>query len=377
MKAFTRGMLALAVLASAGCATSRASLPSGAFLVGASAKAIGPGIDELFTNLQVGKTPGAAVVVLRGGRVVHQKGYGTADLATGRAIGPDTTFDLGQASMPVTAMAVMVLAEQGKVAYDAPASKWLPELGGAARAVTVRQLLNHTAGLPDYRPLYADKVAQGGWPANYAPTAKEILALVGAQPGLDFTPGEDFAASPSNYVALAQLVERASGQRFAAFVKQRVFKPLGMAHARVADEAAKPDPRRAVSYAFRGDAYRPFAPGPLDGVYGDGGVQVSARDLARWARAYGPGTLVGAEAIRQATTPPELTAGGRSNYGFGLLVKNSTTGDPMMMHAGQAAGFRAALLMRPEKGFMAVVLSNVKDTAALALADEIMNQVVR
>ncbi len=377
MKALVRAMFAFAVVSTAGCGLAAPGAQRAAGALGASAKAIGPGIDELFANLVAGKSPGAAVVVLKGGRVVHQKGYGTADLATGRAVGLDTTFDLGQASMPVTAMAVMVLAERGAVSYDAPAAKWLPELKGAAKAVTVRQLLNHTAGLPDYRPLYADKVAQGAWPANYAPTSKEILALVGAQPGLDLTPGEDFASSPSNYVALAQLVERASGQRFAAFVKQHVFKPLGMTQARVADEAAKPDPKRAASYVFRDGRYEAFARGPLDGVYGDGGVQVSARDLARWARAYAPGTLVGAEAVKQATTPPELTAGGRSNYGFGLLVKNSTAGDPMMMHAGQTAGFRTALLMRPEKGFMAVVLSNTKDTAALALADEIMIQVVK
>lgn len=380
MKGLSRSLLAVAMLTATGCGLAAplagpSARTGGA--IGASGKAAGAAIDDLFTGLAVGQTPGAAVVVLSRGKVVHKKGYGTADLATRRPVGPDTVFDLAAVSMSFTAMAVMVLAERGALGYDEPLAKHLPQFAGPARAITIRHLLNHTAGLPDYRQLYADKVAQGGWPAGFEPKARDILGLLAEQKELDFAPGEDFGVSPSNYVVLAQVVEKVSGTRFPAFMKQHVFKPLGMARARVYDETKPSDPKRAKSYVFRAGKYENIDYSPLNLVYGDGNVNASLEDLAKWSRAYVPGTLVGAAALKQATTPPELSAGGRSRYGFGLLVKASTAGDDMLMHSGQWAGFRSAMLLRPEHGFSAFVLSNTKETAALALADEIMQQVVR
>lgn len=373
-------LLPVLLLAVTGCGgvMTGSGTPAGAMAAGhalaRSSRAIGPGIDELFAAMTVGSRPGAAVVVLDGGKVVHQKGYGLADLTTKRPVDANTVFDLASVSKSFTALAVMTLAEQGKLAYDDPVIKFIPQFTGDARKITIRHLLNHTSGLQDYMGLYVKKVKEGGWAPDFEPTSLDALGLLTAEERLEFEPGSAYAYSNSGYVVLAQVVARASGQRFPAYMKSAVLRPLGMNDSQVYDELKPTDPKRAKSYKFQNGQYENIDYTALNLIYGDGNLNTSIADMAKSARAYEPGVLLKATTLKQAVTPPNLAGGGVSHYGFGLLLGNSGTSEPYLMHNGAWVGFRTAFITMPGKHRTAIVLANSAGTSPLPLANEIMLQ---
>ena len=186
----------------------------------------------------VNDRPGIAVEIIDHGQVILNKGYGLANLETKAPVTPDTQFFLASCSKQFTAMAIMLLQQSGKLNYDDPITKYFPEFPDYARKITIRNLLNHTGGLPEYDTVMvkAGKVeeAKDHWPraANtppsaYEPTAHDALEFLATVPAPQFPAGEKFTYSNSGYVILAQIVEKVSGMRFAEFVQQNIFRPLG------------------------------------------------------------------------------------------------------------------------------------------------------
>lgn len=207
-------------------------------------------IDSLFAAYAGSAVPGASVIAIRDGRVILRRAYGMADLARHVAATPETDYRLASISKQFTAMAVMLLARDGKLRYDQRVREILPELPGAAQGVTVRHLLNHTAGLPDYEDLIPDsQAAQVG--------DRDVLGLLAHKDTLYFPPGSAYRYSNSGYVLLGLLVERVSGVRFPDFLRARIFAPLGMTASVAHVEGADTVPRRAYGYS----------PGPPPGVH--------------------------------------------------------------------------------------------------------------
>ena len=170
---------------------------------------------------------GAAVIVIRNGQVLFEKGYGLANLETRTPIRPDTAFLLASLTKQFTAMAVMMLAERGKIRYEDPLTRFFPHFPLYAQKITVRHLLNHTAGFPEYDDLWirSGKVdhdwprSSATRPSTFEPTSRDALNLLAQQKSLDFDPGEKWKYSDSGYVILAQIVEKASGTSFGAFLE--------------------------------------------------------------------------------------------------------------------------------------------------------------
>jgi CubicO group peptidase (beta-lactamase class C family) len=308
-------------------------------------------VDALFARYAVGVQPGAAVMVIHEGRIVHQAGYGYADLDERTPIGADTAFDLASVSKQFTAMATMILAEEGKLDYDDPVSRYLPQLA-PYEGVTIRHLLTHTGGLPEY---YDVIDTSAGMPSN-----ADALELLGTMGGTVFTPGERFEYSNPGYDMLAPLVAAASGSDFPAFMQQRIFAPLGMTGSMIHDHTRLAVRNRATGYEPDGDGYKLNDYDPLNGIVGSGSMFSTLNDLFRWDQALYAEALVGAATLDEAFTPALLNNGESTHYGFGWRI-DEYHGLRRIRHGGSWVGFRTHIARYPEAHFSVVILSNRGD----------------
>lgn len=315
-------------------------------------------IDALMRDYD-GAVPGACVLVVRDGTAVVRRCYGLADLEQGTATAPSTNFRLASVSKQFTAASVLVLAEDGKLSLDDRASRWLPSLPAAADDVTIRQLLTHTSGVVDYEDVMD--------PADtHQVHDADVLRLLEGQDRTYFAPGSDYRYSNSGYALLALVVERASGQRYAEFLRQRIFGPLGM-NGTVAYEAGVSDvANRAYGYSFESGRWQRTDQSTTSAVLGDGGIYSSIDDLARWDAALYDQRLLTPGSLRQAFAPATRTDDPSVEYGFGWRI----TGDSLW-HSGESIGFRNVIVRYPQRRLTVVVLTNRNDPEPYAMAKKI------
>ena len=315
-----------------------------------------PRIDALFAPLTAGIQPGAAVMVIRDGKIVHDAGYGYADLDNRIPITSDSAFNLASVSKQFTAMAIMVLAESGALAYDDPVSRYLPQLA-PYEGVTIRHLMTHTGGLPEY---YDVIDTRSGMPSN-----ADALALLGEM-GMSemgkgvFAPGERYEYSNPGYDMLAPLVEAASGADFASFMRDRIFVPAGMAQSLIHDHTQPVIPQRAFGYEPGGDGYALDDDDPLNGIVGSGSMYATLNDFFRWDQALYGEILVSQAALDEAFTPVVLNGGETWDYGFGWRI-DDYEGHRRVRHGGSWVGFRTHIARYPDDRFSIVILSNRAD----------------
>ncbi|HMG18902.1 MAG TPA: serine hydrolase domain-containing protein [Gemmatimonadales bacterium] len=318
----------------AGCATAGGRLPE---------------IDALFAEYTGSAVPGASVIVIRDGRVILRRAYGMADLERHVAATPETDYRLASVSKQFTAMAVIQLEQVGKVRYDQPVREILPELPAAAQGVTVRHLLNHTSGLPDYEDLIPDS-------QTVQVNDRDVLALLARQDTLYFPAGSAYRYSNSGYVLLGLIVERVSGVSFPAYLYAHTFGPLGMVGSVAHVEGVDTVPHRAYGYSPK-DGSGSFVAtdqSVTSATLGDGGIYTNVDDLVRWDRVlYSLPTAT----LTLITTPPVLPGGGESQYGFGWFV-DTYRGERRWRHTGETSGFRNAIQRFPGRRFTVIVLTN-------------------
>lgn len=315
-----------------------------------------------------GDTPGAAILIIQEGQVVLKKGYGLANLESQKPVTPDTAFLLASVTKPFTAMAVMMLAERGKLQYDDPLTKFFPQFPPYAHQITVRHLLHHTAGLPEYEDLFlkSGKLDQD-YPRSakapqspFEPTSKDTLALLAQVMAPRFAPGEQYEYSNSGYVLLAQIVEKVSGQSFAQFLRQNIFQPLGMNRSLLYDETRPPVPNVATSYLRKDGVYRDIDYTPLNAIYGEDNVYSTIEDLYQWDQALYTEKLVKAATLQEAFTPGTLRDGEATEYGFGWWV-HTFLGRNTVGHDGSWLGFKTVILRFPDQRLTVVMLANLHD----------------
>jgi len=329
--------------------------------------------DALFSSLISAGEPGAAVLALKDGDVIFERGYGIADLKTRRRIDARTNFRLASVSKQFTAAAVMLLVRDGKLRYEDRLTDIFSDFPEYGRAITVCHLLNHTSGLPDYEelmppadpklPVEEVQIKDGG-----------VLELLKGERSGKFAPGTKWFYSNSGYVLLGLIVEKVSGRRFSEFLRHRVFFPLQMT-ATVAYERGLDDvPDRAFGHARDGGAWREADQSPTSATLGDGGIYSSLSDLRKWDEALRRHTLLSKEEMRPALEPVRVPAGPPTEpdgtpaeYGFGWFL-NPWKGRPRMWHYGETSGFRTAIQRFPEDRLTVIVLCNRADLDAGSLA---------
>ncbi len=295
--------------------------------------------------------PGAAVLVMKDGKVLHKKGYGLANLEHKAPVTADSVFDLASLSKQFTAMAVMLLADRGTLAFEDDARKLLPELPehDKARPIRIVDLLHQVSGLPDYLNLLDQWKGDPDRMKN-----DDVLKLVAAQK-LAFPTGTKWAYSNSNYCLLALVVERASKKTFAQFLRAEIFEPLGMKSSLVLDDATIVIPNRAYGY---GREKGRWAHHHSDLVMtGDGAVQTSIEDWTRWEGELREPKLVKPETLQRAFAPGALDGGKAHSYGFGWSV-GTVNERRVIEHSGGWVGYTCHVARYPDDGLAVVVLTN-------------------
>lgn len=291
--------------------------------------------------------PSASIAIVRDGKIVLAKAYGTAN--DGLPARPDLPYQIASNSKQFTAMALLLLEDEGRLSLDDRVSKYLPGISGGER-ITLRQLLNHTSGLQDY------------WPQDYSfeamsrPTSPQGIVDRWAKKPLDFQPGEQWQYSNTGYVVAGMIAEKVSGERLMAYLKRRIFDPLGMSSVRDQDDTN--------SVAFP-SGYGRYALGPVRKVtppgrgwlYAAGELSMTAEDLAKWDIARLDRSLVPADDWVAQETTAKLTDGKDTNYGLGVFVRESG-GRRAITHGGESVGFLSANNVYPAERAAIVVMTN-------------------
>jgi CubicO group peptidase (beta-lactamase class C family) len=319
--------------------------------------------DQLFARYD-GAIPGASVAVIRDGAIVFERSYGLADLASGRRATPQTNYRLASITKQFTAMAIAMLAERKALSLDDPVARYLPELASVAPAVTLRHLLTHTSGLPEYEALLPKD-------ATNQIVDRDVLALLSGHtaPG---DPGKVYRYNNTGYALLALVVERVSRRSFAEFLRRDIFQPLGMTATLAYDPRANIS-HRAYGYAGHDPQFWNNDQTRTTAVLGDGGIYSSTKDLARWVAALDAATLVPAPRLAEATTPLVATDAPGVHYGLGWKI-STFDGEKLAFHTGTTSGFKNALLWVPSRKLAVVVLTNRRHGDPLFLALVVLGQ---
>ena len=325
-------------------------------------------VDSLFSAYRGDTVPGASVAVIRDGQVVLRRAYGMADLERRVAATPTTGYRLASVSKQFTAMAVMLLVKDGRLRYDQPVRDFLPELPPAAQPATVRHLLNHTSGLWDYEALI---------PATRTTQLNDddVLTLVASKNALSTPPGTAYCYSNSGYVLLGLIVARVSGMSFPDFLRTRIFTPLGMRASVAHVEGRDTVPHRAYGYSPRGGTFVQRDQSVTSATLGDGGIYTSVDDMVLWDRALSSESQVDRAALASATTPPALSGGAATEYGFGWFI-DRYRGEQRWRHTGETSGFRNAILRFPDRGLTIVILTNRSSGEPQAIAERIADRLL-
>jgi CubicO group peptidase (beta-lactamase class C family) len=303
-------------------------------------------IDRLFARLhQLRLFDGEALVAERG-VVVYGGALGLADRAANVSYTTGTPSCLASLSKPITAVALMMLADRGLVTFDSHLARLLPGFSPAIGAITVRQLLTHTSGVPDYPDLGVDRPGV---------TNPEILAALRRVKDPVFPPGLKYQYSNSGYVLLGQIVESLSGTTLPQFLAARVFKPLGMNSTFVLTSPEDKRPGVARGYDRNGgvDDFEGMATG-------DGGIYSTVHDLARFDQALYDDTLVRQQTLAVAFRPAQVREG-TTTYGFGWNIAKDAAA-VKVWHQGNTAGFRAFIERRLSRRITVIMLTNGGDT---------------
>lgn len=303
-----------------------------------------------------------AVLVAKDGKILINKGYGSANLDWKVPDSPTTKFRLGSVTKQFTAACILLLEERGKLQIEDPIKKYLPDAPAAWDQITIFNLLTHTSGIPNFTefPDYRESEAK-------PTTPEELVARFRTKP-LDFAPGTSWHYSNSGYVLLGYLIEKISGESYRKFLQDNIFSPLGMKDSGY-DSNTEVIPQHAVGYA-------PGPSGPVVAGYIDmsiplsaGGLYSTTGDLLRWEQALYGGKLLTAASLRKMTTPF------RENYALGLGVLKTSNGDRIFSHGGGIEGFNTWVGYLPALNVAVIVLANLNGGAPGDIANDLIKVV--
>ncbi|MGC1104999.1 MAG: serine hydrolase domain-containing protein [Candidatus Acidiferrales bacterium] len=338
-------------------------------------------LNAIFSGIASPQDPGLAVLIRQNGRTLFEREYGMRDLRSNLPIDAHTNFRLASFTKQFTAMSIMLLVHDGKLHYDDHLTDIFPDFPAYGRAITIRNLLNHTSGLIAYEDLMDKKYAGKSWEEIPQITDAGVLALAEQQTGTKFPPGTQWEYSNGGYCILAMIVERVSGMPFAEFLRQRIFAPLKMdhtvAHVYGKDEVAD----RAYGYTNDAGVWLETDQSPTSATLGDGGIYTSLDDLAKWDDALRNHTLLSAAEFQPAITPensaavlpsavddlPKAAGAKPLAYGFGWFL-DPYRGHARMWHYGSTIGFHTVIERFTENNLTIIILANRTDVDLAALA---------
>jgi len=345
-------------------------------------------IAAIFDGLATDQTPGLAVLVKQNGRVVFERGYGAKELRTGSRIDTKTNFRLASVTKQFTAMAVMLLVHDKKLTYETTLGQVFPEFPEYGKQITIRQLLSHTGGLPDYEDLM--EAAENPrnvqlWSPEKQIQDAEVLSLLEKETKGKFVPGTKWNYSNSGYVVLGVIVAKVSGKPFGEFLHERIFAPLKMSGTIVFQKGKNEISNRAYGHSKNGEAFKETDQSSTSATQGDGGVYSSVEDLSKWDNGLRNHTLLSEEEMKPALVPAQF--GGTENavlpedaptalhgvavkYGFGWFL-DPYRGHERIWHYGDTMGFKTAIQRFTKGRLTVIVLCNRSDLDPGTLATKV------
>jgi len=308
-------------------------------------------IDSLFSEWDTIGKPGATVAVVKNGKIEYSNAYGSATLEYAIPNTPSTIFHIASISKQFTVFAIMLLEEKGKLSLDDDIRTHIQEVPDFGHTITLRHLASHTSGLRDQWNL----LTMAGWRIDDVITKDHVLNLVKRQNELNFEPGEEYLYSNTGFTLLAEIVSRVSGQSFAEFTKENIFKPLNMSNTLFYDDHEKIVKNRAYSYYSDNDVYKKRVLSYANA--GATSLFTTVEDLALWALNFEDVKVGSQEIIETMNTKATLNDGETFGGALGQFV-DTTRGLKQIQHGGADAGYRTFFGRFPEQDFAVMVFSN-------------------
>ena len=327
-----------------------AAAPSSAQLVQPSDEALAHLEGTIQAYLDANNIPGGLIAVASRGEIIYQREFGMANVELAVPVSDETVFEIGSISKQFVSAAAMLLVEEGKLDLDDPVHRYLPDLPSEWLGVTMRQLLNHTSGIPDYEEIRSYDVYR------FRLTPEEVIQIAHSRP-MDFAPGSGWYYSNTGYFLASMIVERIEGRPLGQVLEARIFGPLGMTQTGMADPESIIRHRAAGYWVNKGGALINRNPTETSSTLGAGGLLSNAQDLAKWDAVLYGDRLLSDRSREIMWTSTVLGNGEDTEYALGWRV-TPYNGLRSQNHSGQVAGFVANFARFPDQEAAIIVFMN-------------------
>ena len=311
--------------------------------------------------------PGGVFLIAKNGKPVYQKAFGKANLELDVDLSTENVFQIGSMTKQFTAIAILMLEEQGKLSVKDPVSKYIADYPSGEQ-ITIHHLLTHTSGIKDFTKMKSlSEISKKDM------TPEMMVGFFKNEP-VDFAPGEKFEYNNSGYVLLGYLIELASGESYEEFIKKHIFEKAGMSASRYASDRTL-IPQKAYGYHKKERGYVNKTIISYSIPFSSGALMSTANDLLKWQNALNQNLLIRAETLKKAFSSYRLNNGEMFSYGYGWHIKD-INGTPTREHGGSIFGFKSMGVYVPSEDLYVIGLSNcdchsptqvTKSIAALAL----------
>lgn len=316
-------------------------------------------VDSLFKSVYPNNEPGAAVLILKGDSIIFDKGYGLADIQTGTKIDGNTFFNIASVSKQFSAVAVMMLAEEGKLSLDDNLKKWFPEFKAKFfENITLRHILSHSSGIPDSRER-SDR--------NFVLTATDVesYSYLKNLDTLNFEPGTSYEYMNPTFQLMYTIIEKASGENFDSFMEKHIFSPSSMEETTYF-EANKNIPRMSHGYIpdSSGKSFSEYDYGEetFFATKADGGIYTSTHEFVNWEKALRKNILLSEKQKLEAHSPKTVIDSTKGEYyGYGWFIEKAEGYPEKIYHTGDNGGFQIFAGRFPDKGILYLIFSNRND----------------
>ena len=319
-------------------------------------------IDSIFSRWDSPDSPGGTIGIIKDGKLVFAKGYGSANLDYNIPNEPQTVYRIGSTSKQFTAACIVLLSQQGKLSLEDKLVKFFPDFPAYANDITIQHLLNHTSGIRDY--LILARLSGLGSEDHY--TDQIVEKWLTNQEELNFNPGDEYLYSNSGFWLLGQIVKSASGVTMAEYAEENIFNPLEMNNTHFHNDHKQIVKNRASGYRPNRQGGFAISMTTLD-MIGDGGIFTTVEDLAKWDASFYGSEILNKHFWEKMTQVGTLNNDEDLTYASGLEV-TTYKGLKITQHGGSMVGFRAEMIRFPEAQFTVIILANRADANPTRMA---------
>tara|TARA_R110002167_G_scaffold128570_9_gene310926 strand:+ start:1517 stop:2596 length:1080 start_codon:yes stop_codon:yes gene_type:complete len=306
-------------------------------------------IDSMLQEKYLPNVPGATFLIAKNGNIIYEKAFGLANLELNVPMKPNNVFQIGSMTKQFTAISILMLMEKGELNLQDEITKYIPDYPTNGHKITIHHLLTHTSGIKNFTSM---KTLNAISKQDLSPLA--LIDFFKNEP-LEFLPGEQFKYNNSGYVILGYIIENISGQPYASFVEEQIFKKLGMNDSQYASHT-KVIQNRASGYHNK-DGYINNRAISFTLPYASGSLMSTVNDMYKWQEALKNNLLIGKETTDKAFMNYTLTNGTHINYGYGWHIK-TRNGIRVWEHGGAIFGFKSMGIYLPDEDIYVIGLNN-------------------